>query len=402
MRVRDFVVTFGLLLLAVTCRSQWESTSDPAGDIIALASNNTTLFAGTGKHAAYLTSDNGSSWWDFNNVKPQFSCVSALSAFGPLVFAGMCDGRVFRSSDNGIDWLEASAGLTSAYPTSFAVIGTKLFIGTFGGVFCSTNNGTTWTSASTGLMSDSISALAVNGTNLFAATRGGIFVTTDNGANWILTGTTLAGMDVRSIASNGMDLFAGTENSGAFRSVDNGAHWAASNIGLTSVGVLAFAVSGNNIFASGDGVFHSSDSGRDWTDVSSGLSNGYFPIQALACVGPNLFEGSLTSGVRRRPLSQMIAASGLISNSFSPNLGENFPNPFTLRTTIPFSLPHVEHVSLKIFDILGHEITTLADQDFDAGTHYIEWVAGDAMPGVYYCRVATADGVQSRALVLTK
>jgi len=56
----------------------------------------------------------------------------------------------------------------------FAISGTNLFAGTYGGgVFLSTNNGTSWTAVNTGLTNPNVQSLAVSGTNLFAGTWGG-------------------------------------------------------------------------------------------------------------------------------------------------------------------------------------------------------------------------------------
>ena len=55
---------------------------------------------------------------------------------------------------------------------SFAVLGSDLFTGTYGGgVFVSTNNGTSWTAVNSGLTKTSIKALAVSGTDLFTGTQ---------------------------------------------------------------------------------------------------------------------------------------------------------------------------------------------------------------------------------------
>ncbi len=66
----------------------------------------------------------------------------------------------------------------------FAVSGSNVFAGTYGGVFLSTNNGASWTAD--GLTQKMVYSLLVNGTNIFAGTvnGGGIFLSTNNGNSW--------------------------------------------------------------------------------------------------------------------------------------------------------------------------------------------------------------------------
>ncbi|MBU2636676.1 MAG: regulator, partial [Bacteroidetes bacterium] len=109
-------------------------------------------------------------------------------------------------------WIQTN-GPYGSYVNCFAVSGTNLFAGTYGGgVFLSTNNGTSWTGASTGLTNTYVYALAISGTNLFAGTdRGGVFLSTNNGINWTEVNNGLPpNTSVLAFAVSGANLFAGT------------------------------------------------------------------------------------------------------------------------------------------------------------------------------------------------
>jgi len=114
-------------------------------------------------------------------------------------------------------WVQTN-GPYGGYVISFAVSGTNLFAGTYGGgIFLSTNNGTSWTASSTGLPPNTIvRALAVSGTNRFAGTEGGgVFLSTNNGMSWTAASTGLSNANVQALAVSGTNLFAGTAD-GAF------------------------------------------------------------------------------------------------------------------------------------------------------------------------------------------
>jgi hypothetical protein len=83
-------------------------------------------------------------------------------------------------------------------------------------------------------------------------------------------------------------------------------------------------------------------------------------------------------------------------------LDQNFPNPFNPATTIRFSLPSRTRVTLKIFDLLGREMSTLVDADRDAGVHTERFDAGALPSGTYLCRLVSMSHTEVRKMVLVK
>ena len=81
-------------------------------------------------------------------------------------------------------------------------------------------------------------------------------------------------------------------------------------------------------------------------------------------------------------------------------LYQNYPNPFNPTTTIRFSLPRSTHATVKIFTLLGQEVTTLVSRDYPAGSINIEWNATGMPSGVYFYRLHADDYVQTKMMVL--
>lgn len=74
-------------------------------------------------------------------------------------------------------------------------------------------------------------------------------------------------------------------------------------------------------------------------------------------------------------------------------LAQNYPNPFNPSTTIEFILPVDAIVTLKIYNVLGQEVATLANKElFTEGLNYLEFNASSLPSGVYFYRI-NADGV---------
>ena len=80
----------------------------------------------------------------------------------------------------------------------------------------------------------------------------------------------------------------------------------------------------------------------------------------------------------------------------------NYPNPFNSGTTIEFSLPKTDFVTLKIYNIFGQEIATIFSGNLATGTYRYHWDASDYASGLYYCRIASGDYQQTNKMILMK
>ncbi len=69
----------------------------------------------------------------------------------------------------------------------------------------------------------------------------------------------------------------------------------------------------------------------------------------------------------------------------------NYPNPFNPSTTFEFGVPEATSVSLKVFDVMGREVTTLLESAVVAGRHRVTWNCADCPAGVYLV-VLSGDG----------
>jgi hypothetical protein len=89
-------------------------------------------------------------------------------------------------------------------------------------------------------------------------------------------------------------------------------------------------------------------------------------------------------------------------NRGQPTLEGGTPNPFNMRTTIRFSLPRREHVTLKVFDVLGREVATLVDGEMAAGEHSVPFTAEGIPGGVYIVQMSAGNVVKRSSIVLLK
>jgi parallel beta-helix repeat protein len=81
-------------------------------------------------------------------------------------------------------------------------------------------------------------------------------------------------------------------------------------------------------------------------------------------------------------------------------LSQNYPNPFNPSTTIEFTLPNHEFVTLKVYNILGEGVATVVSEKLMAGKYEYNWNAIGLASGVYFYKLETGKFAQTRKMLL--
>jgi hypothetical protein len=83
-------------------------------------------------------------------------------------------------------------------------------------------------------------------------------------------------------------------------------------------------------------------------------------------------------------------------------LEQNYPNPFNNSTSISYSLSKEVFITLKIYDCLGREITSLVSGDQKAGTYKIMFNGNSLASGIYFCCLASEEFTAVKKMLLLK
>lgn len=88
-------------------------------------------------------------------------------------------------------------------------------------------------------------------------------------------------------------------------------------------------------------------------------------------------------------------------------LHQNYPNPFNPTTTISYSLPEATKLRLDIYNLKGQLVKTLVNTEVSAGLHSVVWNGKDmnntaVASGVYFYRVSSQNGIQTKRMLLMK
>ncbi|MGE5682071.1 MAG: T9SS type A sorting domain-containing protein [Bacillota bacterium] len=83
-------------------------------------------------------------------------------------------------------------------------------------------------------------------------------------------------------------------------------------------------------------------------------------------------------------------------------LRQNYPNPFNPVTYISFSIPESKFVRLKVYDILGREVSVLLNKQLEAGEHKIRFEDHFLPGGIYIYSLQAGQFRDSKKLLLLK
>lgn len=114
-----------------------------------------------------------------------------------------------------------------------------------------------------------------------------------------------------------------------------------------------------------------------------------------------LYDGG-ESGTTDTVRVSFIAADGVNEVPTVFALSPAFPNPFNPTTSLEVSLPQNASLNLRIYDVTGREVATVANGLYSAGMHRFNWNAAGFATGVYFARLESPLGTQMQKLLLLK
>lgn len=154
-----------------------------------------------------------------------------------------------------------------------------------------------------------------------------------------------------------------------------------SNISLPSVNNMMFKKIDNKIYFVGQkGVVNS-------------------PI--IVSDAPVALTGTLNNGRQIIVLNP----TGIVEKTTAPELfvlNQNYPNPFNPSTTISYQVPTNGMVTLKVYDILGKEVTTLVNEQKNAGVYSVKFNAANLTSGMYIYKIQAGNFTQTKKMLLMK
>jgi photosystem II stability/assembly factor-like uncharacterized protein len=402
-------------------------------------------YFGTSGSASVIRTINGGITWSLANgglpINKDFYSIFAVNA--NTCWIGTDVGTIYRTTNGGVNWTQ----IVLPPPTTTYINAIHFFDVQRGFVlgdpsatgdwryYVTTNGGTNWTFLNT-IPSGGIGETGWNN-SYCALDTGHIWFGSNNlkiyrgsfmgNYSWSpIPGTqNIFGVSFFN-SNNGLAV----DQNSLMKSIDGGANWVSGGFTPTGgpSGIKVFNINSGigwictRSFSSPGKIYRTSDGGNNWTEQTTSLTSG----KSFTCISMNSVNNGWvgTGGVtmEMRMSKTKITDRGLLSNggifkytdnvtvtgnenSFLPanyELRQNYPNPFNPETKIEYSVPANELVTIKVFDIMGREISVLMNEYKSVGSYSVKFNGNNLPSGIYFLKMKAGGFEKTRTMNLIK
>jgi len=372
----------------------------------------------------YRSLDKGETWTNIAAISAGTQAhsfyVSPLDSNLMLAAMNSSGGRVVRSTNYGQTWTTTwGPGTLTSYGMPLEMDPNNpniCFLGPDNSVMLrSTDFGLTWSNWTSNtfrspcdltVLYDSSNYMYV-GDGTTGSGSGELFKSTNGGLNWTSIHT-VSGSEIPMISVTNLDLdlaFHTCWSSGGFWRTGNkwnsfvqvattGSAWG-TDIAKDDPTAVSFVIYGSTAYVSTNG-------GDNFISSNVGSSPN---AGVLYYDRGNLFSQQGGGVYKLKVLYSVITGNTQISNELPGDfkLSQNYPNPFNPSTTIKYEISKTSLVQIKIFDILGNEVTTLVSNLLAPGIYSSNFDASNLSSGIYFYTL-TSDGqkIDSKKMILIK
>jgi hypothetical protein len=332
-------------------------------------------------------------------------------------------GTIIYTTNSGSSWINRSLGFGYTFSSvkmvndSFAVIAGFDYISfpPEGIVYISSDGGDTWVNRSNGINEVLNAVNFVNENDgIVTSIDGKVFRTTNGGLNWFIEGTG-TGNSLYDVAfADANNVFIVGEGGSILNSSEI--------IPVELFSFTAYPASGNIILI---WVTATEINNFGFEIQRSTLDKDFFTIGFVegngttsekhnySYIDQNLNSGKYSYRLKQFDYNGSYEYSDIIKVEIAPSafsLSQNYPNPFNPTTAIKFSITASEFVTLKVFDVLGNEVSTLVNE-YKPAAEYVVKFNGSGLPsGIYFYRLQAGDPstssgqsfIQTKKMILMK
>ena len=410
---------YGLIEKTTNSGNTWQNFSTilyASLKSVCFPNSNTGFAAGsrfTVNKSIFKTTDQGNNWFELVNApNTDFRTIYFLDV--NTGFAGVYDSIINKTTNSGVSWSSQSLPEVSLVnDIKFVNSTTGFFCSNAARVYKTTNTGVNWTRVNYDANMGQFFKMFFVSPLVGYATGECLFKTTNGGDNWTFLTPPLSS----NIINWSLHFF--NENTGIIggysgeisRTSDGGLTWETyeTNLQYSLMSIkfvnsnTGYIVGATSVFTTDLGILlKTTNGGVSWQRKNLVSNEELYDIcfinetTGFIAGGDGLILKTTTGG---EPIG-IIQTSTVIPAKYY--LSQNFPNPFNPVTNIKFDIPKSMLVKISVYDILGKEISILANEEMNAGSYSVDWDASNYPSGVYFYKITARDYSESKKMVLVK
>lgn len=363
-----------------------------------------------GASGRVIKTTNGGTWTAATN--PDANAQYAIHAWDAntaiVTSSGAAGTQVFRTTNGGTNWTQVfvqAGGFINAFYFKDANNGIMQgdAVGGRFSLWKTTNAGVTWDSTNLRLTSTEAgwtNALCGIGDVVWFGTNSTkVYKSTNFGQTWTSSATTGE--------ANGYSIWFSDANNGLMGgatlqgTTNGGTSWAP--VTIPGTGNIQTVTSIGSTWYAGRGliVYKSTNNGGAWTTERTEAAGTQYHMLPSRTGSPYLYSVRSNGSVSKfgGPFTGISPVTTVADNY---SLSQNYPNPFNPTTNIKFAIPQSGLVTLKIYNMLGKEVSTLVSSNLSAGTYSYDFNASNLASGVYFYKLETANFSEVKKMSLIK
>lgn len=354
MRSTDFGSTW------TTLTSNVGTTGAPCDIEVFPAPNNNIILVGDNGHGIFRSTDSGSTWSQVYVTSGEIPTMAIDKNIPGVAWGTKFGGgqQVIRTTDYGATWnIVASFGTNtwgvSIHPTDPNYVAVGTWSGSY--VYITKDFGVTW--LQTQLPSSNYAVTVVDSMTVYAAQSGGFFK---------LDSPFFIPVELTSFTVNTSGSIINLEWNTATETNNSGFEIEKYNAGNDEWIKLSFIPG-----------YGTTTEKRHYSYSYGEKSYGKFSYRLKQID----YDGTVA-------YSHIVEADVLAPAEFS--LSQNYPNPFNPSTTINFSVPVESKVTIKLFNLMGEEVSTIYSGVASAGSHPVIFNSKKLSSGTYFYKIEAA------------
>ena len=400
-----------VLSMGISAQNFWQATNGPDNNPIysLIITKNKTLLAG-GVGGLFRSTNNGDIWTAVTgNIASRNILSLAQHPTGTLFALGGDTQtyfvKVYMSTDDGLQWTDIQTGF-ELYATkciSISHSGTIL-VGGADTLYRSTDVGSSWTILpQETIFYGSINTIIFDSSDIvFGGGVYGACYSTNSGESWAVLGALRLEYFISSLAiTKTSEIVAGTYYHGVHKLNGFSSFW--TPIGLTGKSSLSMITNekGDVFLGRSNGEVLKYTGDTNWVSLGTGIPSTYVWCLALDFLD-YIYAGTANGTVYRSNNTVTEVINNFPNELKDFFLKQNYPNPFNPNTTIAYKIPQAGFVSIKVYDILGREVTTLVNEGKPAGSYEVEFNASGLTSGIYFYQLKAGDYSETKKMILLK